>query len=144
MAHAKKIEDEKIQLDLNAPLSEIDQKKAQLKAMLGSMRDKDRKMITGKFIFHEIPGGMLEFPFKKYEQDPIEKFSLVDGQTYTIPMGVYKHLNENISYPTYSFRQNEVGLPIMGISENIRRCSFQRTNFSDMEETQPIPSAFPA
>jgi len=55
---------------------------------LRSMRDKDRQMVKGVFKYYEVPGGSVGFCFKKYKEDPIEKFDLVDGQIYTIPLGV--------------------------------------------------------
>lgn len=106
-------------------------------------RDQERKKVRGKFIFHEVPGGQMEFVFKKYKEDPLEKFSLVDGQVYTIPLGVARHLNTNCSYPTYKFISNEQGLPQMGIGEKVRRCSFQSLEFIDIDDGSSVPSALP-
>jgi hypothetical protein len=130
-------------IDMNAPLAEIEEQKKKAKAGQRLARDKDRKMVKFKFIFHEIPGGCLEFNFRKHVGDPIEKYSLRDGEVYTYPLGVYLHLNQNVSYPTFTYRQNEKGLPMMGIAENIRRCSAQSMEFLDIDEA-PIPSALPA
>jgi hypothetical protein len=105
--------------------------KDQLSKSLKLQRDKDREMVRGKFIFHEVPGGQMSFVFKKYKQDPLENFTMVDGEVYTIPLGVAKHLNTNCWYPTYSYKNDEAGRPVMGVGEKVRRCSFQSLEFID-------------
>lgn len=107
-------------------------------ASMQALRDKERQPVRGKFIFHEVPGGRMEFVFKKFKGDPLEKFSLNDGEIYTIPLGVARHLNTNCSYPSYTFKQDDQGRPVTTISERIRRCSFQSLEFIDIEE---VPSA---
>lgn len=103
-----------------------------------AQRDKEREMVRGKFIFHEVPGGQMEFVFKKYKQDPLEKFSFIDGEIYTIPLGVARHLNNNCSYPSYTFRQDEQGRPKTTVAERIRRCSFQSLEFVDIEDVPTV------
>lgn len=95
------------------------------------MREKDRTMVRGKFIFHEVPGGQMGFVYKKYKGDPLEKYEMRDGQIYTIPLGVAKHLNTNCSYPSYTFKNDDAGRPVVTVAENIRRCSFQSLEFFD-------------
>jgi hypothetical protein len=96
------------------------------------MRDKDRTLVRGKFIYHEVPGGQLDFPFRKYAGDPIKTYSLKDGQIYELPLGVAKHLNKNVAYPNYSF-VSEDGKQKSKITQYIRRCSFQSLEFIDIE-----------
>ena len=95
-------------------------------------REKDRVMVRGKFIFHEVPGGNMGFIFRKYKGDALEKYNMNDGEIYTIPLGVAKHLNSNCSYPSYSYKTNELGQPVLSMAERIRRCSFQSLEFFDM------------
>ena len=97
-------------------------------------RDKDRQMVKGKFTYHEVPGGVVGFCFKKYLEDPLEKFELYDGQVYTIPLGVAKHLNSvNTSYPIHEYSRDEKGAPLQRIAKRVRRMSFQSLEFTDME-----------
>ncbi len=103
------------------------------KQSLKFQRDKDREMVRGIFRFHEVPNGQMEFMFKKYKEDPLEKFSMVDGQVYTVPLGVAKHLNTNCAYPSYSYKQDEAGRPVVSMAEMIRRCSFQSLEFIDID-----------
>ena len=96
-------------------------------------RDKDREMVKGVFKYYEVPGGVVEFCFKKYEQDPLEKFTMYDGQVYTIPLGVAKHLNNNTWYPVHEYGRNEDGSPLQRIGQKVRRMAFQSLEFMDME-----------
>lgn len=112
--------------------------KTAAKQNLRYQREKDREIVKGIFRFHEVPGGQMEFVFKKYKEDPLEKFSLVDGQVYSLPLGVAKHLNTNCWYPSYNYKNDEQGRPITTVSEKVRRCSFQSLEFVDIDE---IPTA---
>lgn len=108
------------------------------KPNLKYLRDKDREMVKGIFRFHEVPGGVMEFIYKAYKEDPLEKFSLVDGLVYTIPLGVAKHLNKNCWYPVHSYMKDESGNPSMKIGQKVRRCSFQSLEFVDIDDLTPV------
>jgi hypothetical protein len=100
-------------------------------------RERDRKMVKGKFMFHEVPGGTLAFNFHKYKGDPVEKFELVDGEIYTLPLGVAKHLNNNVGYPIHAHALDDNGKPSMKIGKFERRCSFQSLEFMADEDFSP-------
>ncbi len=112
------------------------------------LRDKDRQMVKGIFRFHEVPGGSLSFSFKCWKEDPVERFDMVDGAVYTIPLGVAKHLNKNVSYSEYGFLQGESGTigafshagHVMKVTKKIRRCSFQSLEFIDLDDIGGIDS----
>ena len=104
-------------------------------------RDKDRTPVRGKFIFHEVPGGKMDFVFRAYKGDPIEKYTMSDGEVLTVPLGVAKHLNTNCWYPSYDYKDDEAGRPTCKISSKIRRCSFQSLEFIDVEGVAPIGSS---
>jgi hypothetical protein len=80
----------------------------------------------------------MRFPFKKYKEDQVENFELYDGQTYTIPLGVAKHLNKNCWYPVHAYAKDDNGLPAMKIGEKVRRCSFQSLEFVDIDDLSPL------
>jgi hypothetical protein len=101
---------------------------------LRNMRDKDRQMVKGVFKYYEVPGGSVGFCFKKYKEDPIEKFDLVDGQIYTIPLGVAKHLNSNTWYPIHGHTVDENGVPLQSIKQKVNRMAFQSLEFMDVED----------
>lgn len=121
------------------------------KVNLELQRKKDRQPVEGIFRFHEVPGGTLNFVYRCYKGDPIEKFSLVDGQRYSLPLGVAKHLNTNCAYDEYGFIDGQSGpkgirtaVPPMGwadtstmkVSRKVRRCSFQSLEFMDLGESE--------
>lgn len=100
--------------------------------------EKDHEIVKGKFIYHEVPGGEVGFPFKKYRTDKIETYKMKDGEVYSVPRMVAKHLNTNCSYPAWNYKSDDQGRPVMSIAENVRRCSFQSLDFIDEES---FPSA---
>jgi len=108
------------------------------KPNLKYMRDKDREMVKGKFIFHEVPGGTMSFVFRAYKEDPTERFDLIDGQIYTLPLGVAKHLNKNCWYPIHAYQTDENGKSIIKVGQKVRRCSFQSLEFVDIEDLTPV------
>lgn len=122
-------------------------------AKIEAMRLKDREKVRGLFRYIECPGGVLEFVFHKYKKDPVETYTLMDGQVYELPRGVATHLNTNVSYPEYEYLsdkdQNIVGSGIvsagsapqnyMGMAGNlkiknkVRRCAFQSLDYTEFE-----------
>ena len=113
------------------PAPKSDKRKA---VNLKYQRDKDREQVKGVFRFYEVPGGMLSFVFRAYKEDPVERFDLVDGQIYTIPLGVARHLNKNGKYPVHAYAQNEAGQPSMIIGKKVARFAFQSLEFIDIED----------
>lgn len=109
-------------------------KKETPKPNLTYMRDKDREMVRGKFIFHEVPGGEMSLSFKMYKGDPVENYTFKDGEIKSIPLGVAKHLNKNCWYPEYDYVNTEDMQNIAKITKKIRRCSFQSLEFVDIED----------
>jgi hypothetical protein len=101
-------------------------------------RDKDREKVRGIFRFHEVPGGTMQFVFRKYKEDPVESFTLVDGQVYTLPLGVAKHLNKNCWYPVHAHALDESGATSVKIGQKVRRASFQSLEFVDIDDVSPV------
>lgn len=97
-------------------------------------RDKDREKVKGIFRFHEVPGGSMSFVFRAYKEDEVERFDMIDGQIYTIPLGVAKHLNKNLWYPEYEFFKNEDTQNMQRIAKKVHRCSFQSLEFVDIDD----------
>jgi len=83
----------------------------------------------------------MSFPFKKYKEDPVENFTLVDGQIYSVPLGVAKHLNKNCWYPVHAYMKDENGNPTMKVGQKVRRCSFQSLEFVDEVDLTPEGSS---
>jgi len=97
-------------------------------------RDKDRQMVKGIFRFYEVPGGSMSFNYRKYKEDPIERYDFVDGQVYTIPLGVAKHLTKNCSYPVHKHLKDESGKVSMRIGQKVNRVGFESLEFMDIDD----------
>ena len=111
-----------------------DKKKA---TNLEYLRKKYSEPVRGKFIFHEVPGGRMRFVYKEFKGQPTEAYDLVDGQIYTIPLGVARHLNKNCWYPIHQYATDENGNKLQKIGTKVRRCSFQSLEFVDIEDLTP-------
>jgi len=118
---------------------------------LEEQRIADRKLVRGIFRYHETPNGEIGFSFRKYKNDPVEHYVLKDGETYTIPIGVAKHLNAHGScdYPTYEYKNDEAGRPVVSLRQRIRRMSFQNLDFDapvmkKPSKVDPYKSALPS
>ena len=110
------------------------------------MRAKENQLVKGIFRYHELPGGALEFPFRKYKGDPVDMYNLVDGGVYSLPLAVAKHLNSNCAYKVYDYVKGDTEMiggssnmsgnvdnsgKVMRVTSEIRRTSFQSLEFSD-------------
>jgi len=107
---------------------------------LEALRARDAEKVNGKFIFHEVPGGVMDFSIKLYKGDAPQNYSLRDGEIYELPLGVARHLNTNCYYPIHSYSQDEFGKPIARIGQKVRRCSFQSLDFmnTDVQPSKEI------
>lgn len=108
--------------------------------------DKDREPVKGIFKYYEVPGGCLEFNYRAYKEDPIEFFSLIDGQVYTIPLGIAKHLNKSGWYPEYEYYQSDKTTArafspeghVMRVAKKVRRYGFQSLEFVDIDDLSEV------
>lgn len=115
------------------------------KKKMKHLRDKDRELVKGIFRFYEVPGGTMAFVIKLYKEDQTERYELIDGEIYTIPLGVAKHLNKNGWYPIYKHVKGEeniqqgygMGAGGMTIGKKVRRFGFQSLEFVDTDDLTP-------
>lgn len=121
-----------------ATVAQMETAKKEVKVNLKYQRDKDREMVKGIFRFHEVPGGSMSFVYRAYKEDQVERYDMVDGQVYTVPRGVARHLNKNLWYPVHAYMQDESGKPSMKINQKVRRCSFQSLEFIDLDDLEPV------
>lgn len=109
-------------------------KSKKIKESIKYQRDKDREMVKGIFRFYEVPGGSMSFNYRAYKGDPIERYDMVDGGVYTIPLGVAKHLNKNCNYPIHEYLRDESGNASMRVGQKVNRCGFQSLEFVDIDD----------
>lgn len=107
------------------------------KVNLQYMRDRDAEMVRGVFHFYEVPGGLLEFCYKAYKGDEVEKYSLEDNKVYSIPRGVARHLNKSGWYPVHSYATDESGRPVAKIGQKVARYGFSSLEFFDTDDLIP-------
>jgi len=95
-----------------------------------AMEDDARK-VTGIFKNLEAPGGDLTFTYKKYKEDPIREYHLEDGKSYTIPIGVAKHINNMTAVPERDYAKGPDGTPQLYtiIKSKRQRYQFLSTEF---------------
>lgn len=93
--------------------------------------EKDHQMIKGKFTFKEVPGGTLCFSFFKYKGDNILRYELKDGEIYTLPYMVAKHLAMNVYNEVFQNQVDADGRPIQVATSKVHRTGFERIDFDD-------------
>lgn len=133
--------------------------KEEAKKHIKRMREKDSELVTGIFTNLENRAGngslgILKFNFKKYEEDEPVTYEFNDGQQYTIPRGVARHLNNNCYYTEYEHLPGQTGsngiraayndgrlaskIQMTGIRK-VHRCKFTTNDFMDDD-----PQLYPA
>ena len=90
----------------------------ELAKQLKKRRDRDEEVVTGIFKNLENPatngsGGSLVFSYKYYA-GPNEVYELFDGERYSLPRGVARHLNNSCYYKEYTQQGHEGGQGIRG------------------------------
>ena len=118
------------------PLTESarDKAKRELVAKLSYQRDKDREVVKGIFRFYEVPGASLSFVYKAYKGEETIRYDLVDGEVYSLPLGVARHLNKSGWYPIHAHTKGEDDKPSMKIGHKVRRYGFQSLEFVDIDD----------
>jgi hypothetical protein len=94
------------------------------------MREKDNRLVKGIFRCYEPRGGSFTFNYKKYRGDQVQKYTMVDGNTYEVPMMVARHLNNDCWYPRHSHVLDAAGNPIVDGGKKVQRCSFDSLEFT--------------
>lgn len=108
-----------------------------IKKKMGYQQQKEHDLepVKGRFVFHEAPGGTLTFSFHKYKG--LTKFyTLKDGQIYTLPRMVAKHLAKSGTYPIHEYQTDENGVPVVRVGRKKQRYSFESLAFFDDYEEE--------
>ena len=93
--------------------------------------ERDAELVKGKFQYLEVPGATLVFSYRKYKgQHPVQ-YKLKDGEIYTLPRGVAKHLATTGQYPIHEYATDEFGKPLIRIGRMKRRYNFESLEFFD-------------
>lgn len=107
--------------------------KADLEAKNAREREIKAKMVTGKFLFNECPGGEIRFVYREFPGDPLIKYVMKHDTIHTIPLGVAMHLNDRCSYPEFAHNMDN-GKSINGEQLYVTTM-VHRTNFIPLDFT---------
>lgn len=133
------------------PPAEIDKETAQKNLKI--QQSKDAEIVRGRFRYFELPGGAIEFVYKCYKNEEVKKYTFLDGEVYSIPLGVARHLNKNCWYAEYGYLPtlpgnkersvsgyNEMNGVGMRMARKIQRMGFESLEFTDVEDVAPMAS----
>ena len=95
--------------------------------------ERDHQMVKGRFTFKEVPGGTLVFSHRIYKEDNTKKYELKDGEIYTLPYMVAKHLATSVYNEVYQNQVDKDGRPVQVATSKIHRTAFERLDFDDEE-----------
>ena len=76
---------------------------------IAQLRERDNEMVTGVFQNLETRGGSLRFSYKFYPGDDYKDYEFYDGERYTIPRGVARHINNDCYYKEYKHLDGQSG-----------------------------------
>lgn len=124
--------------------------KEEVKKYFAAQKEKDSELIPGIFQNMENPRGTLVCSIKLYDDPPVE-YDLTDGERYSLPRGVVRHLNNNCWYPEYKHVNGQQGTTGMRGANNagipgtnnwqvmtkVYRYRFNRVDFGDDYDLNP-------
>ncbi len=86
------------------------------------------KKVTGTFVNIEYPGQTAPICCKYYKKMPYFKQVMMDGEKYTVPLSVARHINERCHYEPHKYILDPQGNP-MKSSEKRARYKFIVENY---------------
>lgn len=128
--------------------------KLELAKKLDALWERDNELVTGIFRYLEHPKGTLRFRYKKYARDEYREYELRDGEKYSLPRMVVRHLNNDVHYLEYKHLGSEAGrfgmrsavndggiktTETMHAIEKTPRCEFRSLEFMD-DDLSLMPS----
>lgn len=96
-----------------------------------AQREKDLEKVKGVFRFYEVnmPDATLSFNFRKYREDDIERYDLVNNKMYELPRMVAEHLVQNGKYVVHKYAKDKDGNTSMRVGEVKHRFGFESLEF---------------
>lgn len=96
-----------------------------------SEKELDNSMVKGRFRCFEPVGGGVKLSYRKHKGEPIRTYEFRDGEVYTIPLGLAKHLRENCMYYEHSHLIDTNGNPMVNrMGRRVDRMTFEPLEFS--------------
>lgn len=107
------------------------------------LKDKESEKAKGIFHFHERKEGTLKFSCR-YHDGEIERYELVDGQEYELPLFVIDHLNKYSGrYKVHELKKNADGSISKKVGKTVARYSFESTEFLAREHCRNSDELMP-
>lgn len=122
------------------PSSEQKEAREKLVVKLQNQRDKDRQLVRARFKNYECNGAELKFPLKLYKEDQVEKYEFKDGEIYSVPLGVIRHVNKTCFNTINRYAVDEKGNPSRIIGQKIQRFEFSPMEFIEDADIEPAGS----
>ena len=127
------MEERKRKTEVSDDVTVVQTEKDRLKAQLRKEWEEEARLVKGIFRCHEPRGGQVMFSFKKYPWDDVVKYTFNDGETYTIPLAVARHLNNNCNYVQHTNVLGPDGRPTKNTSgKKVSRMNFESLDFWDV------------
>jgi hypothetical protein len=76
-----------------------------------TQQEKDQKIVRGKFVFNEAPGGSVPIPYRRYKGEIPKVYNMQDGEIYDIPYGLARHIRDNCGGWVHAHKLDENGNP---------------------------------
>jgi hypothetical protein len=70
------------------------------------------RAVVGTFVNIECPGQPAKICCKYYKEQEFYSKTFEDGQKYTVPLSVARHINERCFYEPHTYLQDEKGNPL--------------------------------
>ena len=100
------------------------------KDAIEAMTPETDRMVTGVFKNLECQGQPARIICRLYKyQQPFNQV-LNDGERYTIPYSVARHINENCAYPIHGFLLDDKGNHVKGTGRTVNRYQFTPSEFA--------------
>lgn len=104
-----------------------------LEKKIEAMAQRDKELVTGKFINRRAPGQTVKLTYAKHKGDLDKWYTFQDGKTYTIPRGFADQLNEAYYTPKFVQKPGELtaegGSVIQEVDTSNKRYAFVATTF---------------
>lgn len=95
-----------------------------------AMTPETDRMVSGVFRNVETPGQPAKICCRLYKGMRPFNQVLEDGQNYTIPLSVARHINSNCCYPIHGYLLDDKGNQVKGIGRYVHRYQFVSQDFN--------------
>jgi hypothetical protein len=100
------------------------------------MRERYNKPYRGHFRFFEQPDGSMPLTWHQFKGDPVRRWTLKDGETYSLPLGAIMQLMDTQYYAGDVWITGLDGKPAKREGKKIQRYAFEVFDFIADEDYQ--------